>query len=336
MKTFTRDYRITGDYPAPFDRYFKDMRPCVFDIETTGLDPVRSKVCLTAMLTRTDSGVRVTQFLAENHYEENRVLQATLDFFDSENIDYLITFNGQAFDIPFMNRRLERSFMDGHISMFNFDLYRFLSKGTDLRKRLSSLSQKSIENYYGIIDDRQDVITGRESVALFDEYAITGNTTIEKIILTHNREDVLHLHRLMFLALSDVEDADQAIARTGFPVLEGRMSARAHLSVSKRTLQVRGDQFGTPVSAAFFPDLDSSVTAVLNAASSSYEIDAPVERLKTEKGYEYYIDARAAGIDVSEDPDCVNDYLILNPRTINLAAQKLVERVEMLLHASDI
>lgn len=327
MKTFTRDYRITGEYPENFAGYFRGMRPCVFDIETTGLDPSRCKVCLTAMLTRTDTGVRVTQFLAENHYEENRVIEATLEFFRSEGIDYLITFNGQAFDIPFMNRRIDMTFLDDHIDAYNFDLYRLISKGTDLKKRLSSLSQKSIENYYGIISDRQDTITGRESVSLFDEYALTGNSTLEKIILTHNREDVLHLHRLMFLSLRDIEDFDSAIAHTGFPVMEGRYSVRPHLSGAKKLLQVRGDQLRDKVSAAFFPDLRSPVTASFNAATSSYEIDAPVGRLKTENGYEYYLDAEAAGIDVSGDPDFINGFLIMNPRTVNLAAAELLKLV---------
>lgn len=327
MKVFTRDYRITGDYPSAFTRYFGNMKPCVFDIETTGLDAYRCKVCLTAMLTRTESGVRITQFLAENHYEENRVIQATMDFFESEGIDYLITFNGQAFDVPFMNRRMEYTFMDGRISMFNFDLYKLLSKGTDLRKHLSSLSQKSLENYYGILDDRNDVITGRESVTMFNEYAVTGNSTLEKVILTHNREDVLHLHRLMFLSIADIEDFDSAIASVGFPLLGGKYSVRPHLSSAKKLLRIRGDQLQDAVSAAFFPDLDSNITALFNSTSSAYEIDIPVGCLNTSNAIEFYFDAEAEGIDLSDDPDCINGFLILNPRTVNVAAARLTEKV---------
>ena len=37
MKTITRDYRITGGYPSSFTEYFGDMRPCILDIEATGL-----------------------------------------------------------------------------------------------------------------------------------------------------------------------------------------------------------------------------------------------------------------------------------------------------------
>ena len=171
MKTFTRDYRITADYPSWFDSYFEGMRPCILDIEATGLDPSRCKVCLIALLVHTDNGIRITQFLAENHYEENRVLDAAMDFLKREKIGYLITFNGQAYDVPFINRRLERNFSESHLDLFDFDLFRYLRKGTQLKSRIGSMSQKSIDEHSGIFSDRQDTISGRECGRLFDEYS---------------------------------------------------------------------------------------------------------------------------------------------------------------------
>ena len=333
MKVFTRDYRITGDYPEKFSRYFEGMRSCVFDIESTGLDPSRSRVCMTALLVQTGSGIRITQFLAENHYEENRVLDATMDFIAREGIDYLITFNGQAFDVPFMNRRLESSFSDDRMRMYDFDLYRFLRRGTDLRQRINSMSQMSLEDHYGIFCDRQDTITGRESVALFDEYSLTGNSTIEKIILTHNREDVLQLHRLMYLSLDEPEDFDSAIAIHGFPVLRGKYTARPFIRKAARTLRIAGEQIQCPGSAAFFPDIDSPLTAVFNAATASYEIDVPVGRLHDE----FYVDLEPLGVDLCMDEDCVNRFLILNSRTINLISRIVLERIDSrLFHTADI
>ena len=322
MKTFTRDYRITGDWPSWFTAYFHGMRPCILDIEATGLDPSRCRVCLIALLVRTDSGIRITQFLAENHYEENRVLDAALDYLERENIGYLVTFNGQAYDIPFINRRLENNFSDRHVSLFDFDLYRYLRKSTDLKSRAGSMSQMSLENYYGIFSDRQDTITGRESVRLFDEYAVSGNSTVEKIILTHNREDVLQLYRLMFLSLEEPDDPHSAVAVHGFPSEDGRLSIRPALSIPGKILRIRGEQLKDKFSASFFPDADSPFTAVFNSSSSSYEIDAPVERLNDE----CYIDIQSLGIDLIDDPDCVNGYLILNSRTVNLFSLALAER----------
>lgn len=323
MKTFTRDYRISSDYPAGFLSYFGDKRPCILDIEATGLDPSRFKVCLVALLVQTGSGIRITQFLAENHYEENKVLDATLSFLDRENIGYLITFNGQAYDIPFINRRLERNFSDSRIDLFNFDLFRFLRKGTDLKSRIGSMRQMSIEDHYGIFSDRQDTINGRESVRLFDEYAVSGNSTIEKIILTHNREDVLQLFRLMHLSLGEAGDLDAAMALHGFPSADGRFVIRPALSKPGKILRITGEQLRQPVSAAFFPDTDSPLTVVFNSSSSSYEIDVPLERLDDE----CFVDIQTLGIDMSEDPDCVNGYLILNPRTVNKAASAIVSTV---------
>ena len=330
MKVFTRDYRITGEFPSPFNEYVAGMSYSVLDIETSGLSSANSKCILVGLLTRTDSGVRVTQFLAENHYEENRVLEATMDFLDREGIDYLITYNGKSFDVPFINARLESTFMGGHISLYDFDLYRFLKLGTDLKKRIGSLRQMSVEDYYGIFQDRMDTITGRESVSMFDEYSLTGNATLEKVILTHNREDVLQLHRLMYLALDDIEDMHTAMALHGFPVMNGKYSVRPSLAKSGKVLKINGDQNDEPVSLAYFPDMDSPLTAVFKEQSSSFEIEVPIENAVGLAGAgesSLYMDARSLGLDIEEDPDCVNGYLILNPRTVNLAASLIVEQI---------
>ena len=322
MKIFTRDYRITGEYHPEWDVYFGGMKPCVLDIEATGLDRSRCKAILIGLLMRTDSGVRITQFLAENHYEESGVLDAAMDYLEENNAGYLITFNGCAFDVPFINARLDANFLGRQLKMYHFDLYRFLRRCTDMKDRLKSMSQMSIEDHYGILSDRGDTITGRESVALYDQYAISGNSTIEKIILTHNREDVLHLNRLMYLALADVPDIHRALASYGFPAAGGRLSVRPKLKSFARTLRITGEQITDPVAAAYFPDADEPPTVTFNATSSSFEIITPL----SSHGDDLYMDI--SFIDspaLRADPDCVNGYLILNSRTVNLVSGALAE-----------
>ncbi len=322
MKTFTRDYRITGGYPSSFTEYFGDMRPCILDIEATGLDPAKCRVCLAALLVSTESGVRITQFLAENHYEEHLVLDAVMDFLEKEGVGYLITYNGRAYDIPFINKRLEMNYSDRHIDLYDFDLYRFLQKGTDLKNRIGSMKQMAVEDHYGIFSDRKDTITGRESVTLFNEYSLTGNTTIEKVILTHNREDVLQLHRLMFLSLGEPEDFDAAIAACGFPAADGRLSVRPYISRQNKCLRICGEQLRDPFSAAVFSDADNPLTAAFSRSTASFEITVPAERLDDN----YYIDIYRLGIEI-QDPDCINGYLILSPRTVNLISALITEKV---------
>lgn len=299
------------------------------DIEATGLDRSRCKAVLIGLLMRTDKGVTITQFLAENHYEEDKVLDAAMDYLEKNNAGYLVTYNGCAYDVPFLNARLDANFMGRHIGMYHFDLYRFLCKCTDMRKRVERMSQMSIEDHYGIFSDRGDTITGRESVALFDQYALSGNSTVEKIILTHNREDVLHLHRLMYLTLADVPDIHQALAVYGLPAAGGRLSVRHTIkreSSGKKAdpvLKITGEQIKDPVSCAYFPDGNSPVTAVFNSESRSFEIDVPVNTHPESM----FMDISFLGADVlRDDPDCVNNYLILNARTTNLVSRYLAEK----------
>ena len=339
MKVFTRDYRITGGYHPVFEEYFSGLNPCILDIETTGLSYANSKVILVGLLTKTDNGVKITQFLAENHYEEHKVLDATTDFLKRENIGYLITYNGAAFDLPFLNTRLENNFSDNLIRLYDFDLLRFLKASTDIKSKTGSLRQVAVENYFGILEDRDDTITGRESVTLFDEYAISGNSVVEKIILTHNREDVLHLHRLMYHALNEADEymgIEGALASYGFPIMDGRFSIKPSVSGKGRgknkvyILKVNGDQLQCPVSAAFFPDIDNPISAEFNSETKMFQVEMPVELAPEDICGDKeicFLDTNTASIDVSGEPDCINGYLILNPRSINLAAKMIIESI---------
>lgn len=323
MKCYVRDYKNIGEYPEAFASYFKGMKSCVLDIETTGFDSSRNKIVLIALLTRFDSGYRITQFLAENHFEESKVLEAAIDFIETEKINYFITFNGLRFDLPFLNSRIKYNSLGTNLNHYNFDLYRFISKNTDLRSRLSSLSQKSLEDYYGILSSRQDVISGRESVALFEKYSLTGNSTLEKIILTHNREDVLQLNRLLYRSILDFTDFHKAVSDYGFPVLDGRYTIRPSLNRKESLLKIFGDQLDKPISAAFFPDDDSPFTSIFNSSTGLFEISVPVDKY----GDSEYLDCRSIGIEISDDPDYINGYLILNSRTINKVSRLILNKV---------
>lgn len=197
MKKFTRSYNTYIYSGQIFDLYHGGLKPCIFDIETTGLSAQRgNKIILTACLIPNSKGVTITQFLAENPYEEDRVIMATMNFLKDESVDYLITYNGASFDIPFVKQRLATKNLPYVLNIYEFDLYNFIRSNTGLKSQIGSLSQKNVEQHFGISSNRKDVISGRESVKLFAEYAINHDSVIEKIILTHNREDVLQLCHL--------------------------------------------------------------------------------------------------------------------------------------------
>ena len=278
MKQFTRSYNTYIYSGQIFDLYHGGLKPCIFDIETTGLSAQRgNKIILTACLIPNSTGVTITQFLAENPYEEDRVIMATMDFLKDESIDYLITYNGASFDIPFMKQRLATKNLPYVLNMYEFDLYNFIRSNTGLKSQIGSLSQKNVEQHFGISSNRKDVISGRESVKLFAEYAINQDSVIEKIILTHNREDVLQLCHLFNIigrnnfgavlgegdngcggfngaGIHDVNMApivsnhrlDAALAQTGagLPSAGGELTARPRLAAG--CLTVAGRQLRAP------------------------------------------------------------------------------------------
>lgn len=278
MKKFTRSYNTYIYSGQIFDLYHGGLKPCIFDIETTGLSAQRgNKIILTACLIPNSTCVTITQFLAENPYEEDRVIMATMDFLKDESIDYLITYNGASFDIPFMKQRLATKNLPYVLNMYEFDLYNFIRSNTGLKSQIGSLSQKNVEQHFGISSNRKDVISGRESVKLFAEYAINQDSVIEKIILTHNREDVLQLCHLFniigrnnfgavlgegdngcdgfnWAGIHDVNMApivsnhrlDAALAQTGagLPSAGGELTARPRLAAG--CLTVAGRQLRAP------------------------------------------------------------------------------------------
>ena len=278
MKKFTRSYNTYIYSGQIFDLYHGGLKPCIFDIETTGLSAQRgNKIILTACLIPNSTGVTITQFLAENPYEEDRVIMATMNFLKDESVDYLITYNGASFDIPFMKQRLATKNLPYVLNMYEFDLYNFIRSNTGLKSQIGSLSQKNVERHFGISSNRKDVISGRESVKLFAEYAINQDSVIEKIILTHNREDVLQLCHLFNIigrnnfgavlgegdngcggfngaGIHDVNMApivsnhrlDAALAQTGagLPSADGELTARPRLAAG--CLTVAGRQLRAP------------------------------------------------------------------------------------------
>jgi uncharacterized protein YprB with RNaseH-like and TPR domain len=342
LKTFTRDYTFNYASTENFDLYFGGRKFCVFDIETTGLSPSMNKVILSALLVPTDKGIKVTQFLAEDPFDEDLVLASTIDFLISEQVEYLVTYNGLAFDVPFTNRRLESLHHDVTIDCFNFDLNSFLRKTSVLPSLLEKLSQKSVEAYFGIGYERRDTISGREVSRLFYKYAEDKDPVKEKLILAHNREDVIQLFKLLHIIIFEseanllrTEDFHEAIALSGFPVFEHELSARPKLYRNK--LVITGKQFGRPLNATVFPDMDVDTVAEFSAPARSYRIEVPV--LKYEDSL--YVDLRPFRfsrdlmyiLGVRELDGFVNDYVILREgenkkhREINAFSMLLIDSI---------
>ena len=127
----------------------------------------------------------------------------------------------------------------------------------------------------------------------------------------------------MYLTMAEPEDFDTAMALHGFPSPDGRLAIRPYISRQSKCLRICGEQLRDPVSAAYFSDPDSPLSIQFNASSSSFRIDVPAGHHEDS----FYIDAGLTGADLSDDPDFVNGYVILNSRTINKVSRIITDRI---------
>lgn len=174
---------------------FIDIPPnhFVFDIETTGLSPKYCSVILIGVLFNDGNNTIIKQFFAENENQEKELLLTFIEHIS--NFKNHITFNGIAFDIPFLNSRFSKHNISFYLDKsYDTDILR-LVKPYKEKLSLSDCKLKTIEKYMGIY--RQDTISGEESVKLYKEYVNNKSQELKDIILLHNYEDIYYLGHLI-------------------------------------------------------------------------------------------------------------------------------------------
>ncbi len=163
-------------------------RLVALDIETMGLFS-RPIILFGAAFTR--GGRIVTrQFLARGVDEEAAAISAFCSLVESNP---LISYNGRAFDIPYINQRRWYYGLGGDIENVHFDmlpLTRRLLKAKTPDARLTTIER------YLFGQERKDDVPGALVPEFYEEYLRTGNPGPLVPILEHNRNDLVTLARL--------------------------------------------------------------------------------------------------------------------------------------------
>ncbi len=211
------------------DAYFGGLRWAVLDIETLGLSPGRAPAILCGIVIpdRTAEGAgrpqiapqtaEVVQFFAESvrtTEDEETMLSALEDVL--ADVDIVVTYNGRQFDLPYLEKRRERTGLAPMRPRYDLDLLPVVRYCTDIGKFVPNLRQKTLEDFCGLWDGRTDEISGRESISLYYDYLNSRDDELKAKILLHNRDDIVQLYRL-----TDVlrrADMHKAAFRYGFPV----------------------------------------------------------------------------------------------------------------------
>lgn len=172
-----------------------------FDIETTGFSRKYCNVYLIGCMYFCQDTPMYIQWFAENFNDEANILMAFQKFLQKFNT--LIHFNGNRFDIPFLEARGEKYHLNFHFERFqSIDIFKPLSKLNHILQ-LENQKQKTFEKYLKI--ERKDPFSGGDLIEVFKHYVESKDERLLFPLLLHNREDVLNMGYLSeLLSIADL------------------------------------------------------------------------------------------------------------------------------------
>lgn len=165
----------------------------VLDIETTGLDPNYDSLVLLGLIYYDYEKKKfyIDQYFAINDKEEKRLLNIYLKIASDRK---LISYNGEIFDLPFLNIRLSKNNMD-NIFPENKDIYKLIKSKRKLI-RFESMKLVDIEKKIGI--QRSDPSRYKVVSKLSEDIK---NRDKPWPIIIHNKNDLISTEKL-----ANVED----------------------------------------------------------------------------------------------------------------------------------
>ena len=208
MKTVTDHLTIGAEQKERWIRQIRlltggqDPKDAVFmDIETTGFNRTYDTVYLVGYLYYEGGEFFLEQHLIESVREEPSLVEAFCE--KLKGFKTIITFNGDMFDLPFMENRHHLLHVTAAFpSLVSIDLYRryrpyVKTFGWENGKL------KTIERFLGIY--REDVFSGGELIEVYKEYvgkkkfAPEEAERLKEMLLLHNEEDITDMVPVMNL-----------------------------------------------------------------------------------------------------------------------------------------
>lgn len=167
------------------------------DLETMGL--FGGQPVIVAGLCRSSAGniVQLRQFICRDHSDERALLAAVRQELNRSGV--LVTFNGSAFDLPFLQQRCGYYGLPQPAFPLHIDLLPICRRTWG--QRLDSCSLRVLEQE--ILDIQRDIDLPGEAVPEFYRYwCMTSNSGFLRTIVDHNRNDLTSLVKL-FTAVID-------------------------------------------------------------------------------------------------------------------------------------
>lgn len=163
------------------------------DIETTGLKKETTSLYLIGCGYYVGNDFCTKLFFGDEESEEIVILNAFLDFL--KGFTHLFHFNGNKFDIPYLQYKAGKyNLGDIFEGLTQIDVYGLIKP---LRHLLfpQSMRQKVVEDFLSI--EREDMFNGGELIEVYKHYVKSRDEKDLKALITHNKEDVIGMHKIM-------------------------------------------------------------------------------------------------------------------------------------------
>ena len=170
----------------PLDRLAPLERVLFIDIETTGFTAKSSCLYLIGCAYFLAGKWQTIQWMAESCEQETSVIKAFFEF--ARPYRYLLHFNGNNFDLPFILQKCAQHSLPFHFEDFQgIDLYRRIAPYKYFL-RLPNCKQKTLEQFLNI--NRQDVFSGAELIGIYHDYIRNPSEFAENSLFLHNADDL--------------------------------------------------------------------------------------------------------------------------------------------------
>lgn len=186
----TKTWTISPDY-LPTDPEANNY--LFLDIETTGFRKDTTILYLIGCGFYQKEKFHIIQWFNDDGISESEMLLTLKELM--ENKDFILfTFNGESFDIPYLNRHYELNEISFRISLTSsLDLYKIL-KPFQALYQMEHGRQKDWERFLGI--EREDIYDGGQLIQLYKEYLLKKKSSLLDILLLHNMEDIQGMQAL--------------------------------------------------------------------------------------------------------------------------------------------
>ena len=162
------------------------------DIETTGLKRNSDYAWVIGAAFVQEDKIESKQIFIKSKDDEKESLLYLNKLL--KNKQRIVTFNGNIFDIPFLNERAAAYGVTLNFPQEQYDLYELIRKHNKFLM-IKRINLKTAEKFMRI--ERNDPLAGKETLTLYKTYVETGYEYLKKSLLNHNYYDIKNLPPLM-------------------------------------------------------------------------------------------------------------------------------------------